>query len=145
MGTGEKQFKRWITSTAPTDWLVQTIETSTGSGVPDLFMCHNGHNLWTELKSTEDNKCYMRITQWYWFNRLLDKGGKGFLFIKRVKDKRVDVYDMSDIRGKISRCSLLIKSPDVVFPPTTQPVFSYKLGASDETFYQKLERILDEG
>lgn len=38
----EARFRRWLVKQAPKNSLIQTIETSTGTGVPDVFYCYQG-------------------------------------------------------------------------------------------------------
>ena len=141
--SGEKEFRKWITTTAPKDWMMQTIETSTGTGIPDLFYCVHGYQGWAELKSTASSHCYMRISQWPWFFRLTSRGGFAVLIIKRLKDKRIDMYLASHLtRLDASECEL--KGKDIYFPSDKiKPVFSYKLGSGNSKFYEKWQEIME--
>lgn len=141
--SGEKEFRKWVMTTAPKDWMLQTIETSTGTGIPDLFFCVKGYQGWVELKSTNSKDCYMRISQWRWFNRLCSRGGFALLMIKRIKDKRIDVYLASDLaRIEASECEL--KGADIHFPSDKiKPVFSYKLGSGNLNFYSKWKEVME--
>ena len=144
MGTGESQFRKWITATAPNAWLVQPIETSTGTGIPDLFICAHAWSFWVELKSTNAKNCYMRISQWRWFNKLNSRGGIGLLFIKRVKEKRIDVYKTDEITALDVQKECELKGNDISFPASIKPAFSYKLGTGNGTFYENVIQLLEE-
>lgn len=140
--SGEKEFKRWIVSNAPNDWLIQTIETATGSGVPDLFICINGNQGWAELKSTDSTRCYMRISQWRWFCKLISRGGSGLLLIKRLKRRCVDVYDARPLTRLSAGRDCVLRGDDIIFPSTIKPVVSYKLGTGGGEFYKNILEVL---
>lgn len=144
----EKEFKKWLTMNAPKDWMLQTIETSTGTGVPDLFFCVHGYQGWIELKSSSHNsKCYIRISQWRWLCKLVSRGGFALLLIKREKLKKVDVYLARDlVKYKELGADLpqLLKGSDIVFPSNIKPVFSYKLGTGNQVIYKGLIEIMED-
>ena len=137
----EKDFRRWITTNAPSDWLMQPIETATGNGVPDLFICHDGCSCWAELKSSASPHCYMRISQWRWFHKLTSRGGFALLIIKREKQKRVDVYKATDLT-RYNAADCILKGEDIIFPPNTKVSFSYKLGSGNKRFFEDLDNLL---
>lgn len=141
---GEKEFRKWIMTTAPKDWLLQTIETATGTGVPDLFFCCKGYSGWAELKSTNSQDCYMRISQWRWFNKLNSRGGYGLLMIKRLKDKVINVYDTSDLAKLSAATDCVLKGDDIVFPKNVKPAFSYKLGTGNSMFYKRWMEAMEQ-
>lgn len=137
--SGEKEFRRWIVQSASKDWLCQSIETSTGTGIPDLFICTHGYQCWAELKATEsDSRIYMRISQYRWFCRLISRGGYGLLLIKRTKTRRVDVYEAKVLTQFSASTDCELKGEDIVFPKELKPAFSYKLGTGNGMFYKKL-------
>lgn len=139
----EQTFRRWLVSNAPTDWLMQTIETSTGAGIPDVFACKDGNCAWLELKATTaPSKCYMRISQWVWFRLFCQRGGKGILLIKRENDRRIDGYKVHELVQSCGPEQCSISGKDITFPSETKPAFSYKLGTGNEMFYKKLEKLL---
>lgn len=139
----EKDFKSWILKNASQDWLLQTIETTTGSGVPDLFFCVDGYQGWIELKSSQSDHCYMRISQWRWFCKLTSRGGFGFLIIKREKLKRVDVYLARDLAECKAAEKGLLKGSDIIFPTSIKPAFTYKLGSGNSIFYKGLINLME--
>jgi hypothetical protein len=142
--SGEKEFRKWLTATAPKDWMVQTIETSTGTGIPDVFMCTDGFQFWSELKATNNKKCYMRISQWRWFCRLVSRGGFGLLMIKRLKEKRIDVYDARELTKFSAATDCVLSGQDITFPDSVKPIVTYKLGTGNGMFYKKLVEKLEE-
>lgn len=140
----EKEFKTWFVKGAGPEWLLQTVETSTGTGIPDVFMCVDGYQGWIELKSTTDKACYMRISQWRWFNRLVSRGGFGFLMIKRVKERRVDVYAVRDLVKLGPDSGGRLRGQDIIFPSEIKPAFSYILGTGNGMLYKKIINYLKE-
>lgn len=139
----EHEFRKWITSNADKDWLIQPIETMTGSGVPDLYMCLQGYQCWAELKATDSAKCYMRVSQWRWFAMLIRRGGFGILIIKRIKAKQIDVYIMSHIL-KVPPDKCILKGNDVIFPDSIRPAFTYYMGTGSRQFFAKLTRLFED-
>lgn len=51
---------------------VQKIESSTGSGIPDVFICLDGAVFWVELKAGRDS---LSVEQRAWMARYMDCGG----------------------------------------------------------------------
>ena len=127
----EARFRRWLVKQAPKNSLIQTIETSTGTGVPDVFYCYKGRPCWIELKDTEGAQCYMRTSQWIWFRKYLSSGGMGYLMIRR-KDKTVDVYDVK--RLLIAASIENIKGEHITFKKDNDPLFTHKLGTKNNIF-----------
>ena len=140
----EGTFKKWILQNAPKDWLIQTIETMTGSGVPDLFFCTKGYQGWMELKATpskQENLCYLRISQWRWFCKFISRGGFGFLIIKRDKLKRVDIYLASHLTHVDASRDCVLKGDDIIMPQSIKPVATYKLGSGNGLFFTRLTDV----
>lgn len=142
--SGEKEFKKWLTLNAPKDWMIQTIETSTGTGVPDIFVCVDGFQFWGELKAGTNKKCYMRISQWRWFCKLTSRGGYAVLMIKRLKEKRIDVYDGRELAKVQATSECVLKGQDITFPDTIKPFMTYTMGTGNGMFYKKLLQKLRE-
>jgi len=68
--TPEQKFKQWLIRNVLSEAHVQTIETSTGSGVPDTNACLHGKELWIEVKvATPTNLVLLRPYQWAWMQR----------------------------------------------------------------------------
>lgn len=63
----EKQFYEWILGNFP--WFFQRIETSTASGVPDIWACHKGHSIWIETKAEPLSSVKLRSFQFAWIVR----------------------------------------------------------------------------
>ena len=141
----EATFRRWLVANKPNKSLIQPIETSTGSGIPDLFYCCQHGSCWIELKETERTGCYMRVSQWLWFRKLRDARGKGFLIIKRTKKKpnTIDIYDVGAFL--ITKCNELRKGKivgkDIRFDKV-QPTVSIEVGSGHEHFYHTLHKLI---
>lgn len=133
----EAGFRRWLVKQAPKNSLIQTIETSTGTGVPDVFYCYEGRPCWIELKDTEGAQCYMRTSQWLWFRKYILAGGTGFLMIRR-KNKTIDVYDVQ--RLLIAASIENIKGEHMIFKEDNEPLFTHKLGTLDKIFEELKQR-----
>ena len=133
----EARFRRWLVKQAPKNSLIQTIETSTGTGVPDVFYCYKGRPCWIELKDTEGAQCYMRTSQWIWFRKYISSGGMGYLMIRR-KNKTVDVYDVK--RLLIAASIENIKGEHITFKEDNDPLFTHKLGTTNNIFTELEQR-----
>lgn len=133
----EARFRRWLVKQAPKNSLIQTIETSTGTGVPDVFYCYKGRPCWIELKDTEGAQCYMRTSQWIWFRKYILSGGMGYLMIRR-KNKTVDVYDVK--RLLIAASIENIKGEHITFKEDNDPLFTHKLGTTNNIFTELEQR-----
>lgn len=55
---------------------VQRLESSAGSGVPDLTICHRGVEVWAELKCDLDGMILLRREQYAWGMRRSTAGGR---------------------------------------------------------------------
>lgn len=133
----EARFRRWLVKQAPKNSLIQTIETSTGTGVPDVFYCYKGRPCWIELKDTEGAQCYMRTSQWIWFRKYILSGGMGYLMIRR-KNKTVDIYDVK--RLLIAASIENIKGEHITFKEDNDPLFTHKLGTTNNIFTELEQR-----
>lgn len=75
----EANFKSWFISGLPPGWHGQTIETTTGRGVPDVNVCGSADGKtvewWLELKAAHP-KPLMRPEQFAWMMRRSACGGR---------------------------------------------------------------------
>jgi hypothetical protein len=138
----ESDFRRWITKNKPKNSIIQTIETGTGSGVPDLFYCWNGRPCWIELKATQGRACYMRISQWRWFCNLAKAKGVGFLIIKRLKQKEIDIYDIKDLTTPEMAKKGKLVGQNIIFPEEIKPLTKVDIVSGHEYFYHILHLLL---
>jgi hypothetical protein len=67
MSTPESAFKtRVVKNLKKLGFFCQTIETTTGRGVPDVWVCHSGVSAWLECKAPKANKIELRKEQRAW-------------------------------------------------------------------------------
>lgn len=75
----EATFKSWFIGGLPPGWHGQTIETTTGRGVPDVNVCgsENGQTVewWLELKA-QHKQPLLRPEQFAWLTRRSNVGGR---------------------------------------------------------------------
>jgi Holliday junction resolvase len=72
----EKTFSKWlVTKLRAQGWDVQRIETSTGSGVPDINCCKNREEIWIETKCLNTVEAVLRPMQYAWLMRRQKAGG----------------------------------------------------------------------
>jgi Holliday junction resolvase len=63
----EAKFKAKLTKNLKKiGFFVQSVETSTGRGVPDLWVCHRGASMWIECKAPKGNQIELRKEQRTW-------------------------------------------------------------------------------
>src|SRR6266550_5439963 len=75
----ETQLNQWISS-ALHPAHVQRIETSTAAGVPDMNVCHEGHEFWIESKLYIPGRgVLLRKEQYAWGMRRATVGGRAFV------------------------------------------------------------------
>ena len=83
-GTDEHKFYMWLKQGLKVFACdIQRIETSTGSGVPDLNVCYEGKEVWVELKA---NNKLLRKEQHAWAMRRAHHYGRVFCLAK-IGDK----------------------------------------------------------
>lgn len=79
MAKPEANFKSWLVSGLPAGWHAQTVETTTGRGVPDLNICGSMKGktveMWLELKG-DHNRPMLRPEQFAWLMRRAAVGGR---------------------------------------------------------------------
>jgi hypothetical protein len=67
--TPETKFKSWLVAKLRDEGaFVQTIETTTGRGVPDLAVLYRGRTIWLELKASKGS-CIIRPEQYVWHRK----------------------------------------------------------------------------
>ena len=145
MSGDEARFRTWLTrSGRERGWVMQSIETNTAAGIPDVFFCIDGMSGWMELKVTDTKKHYMRVSQYNWFRRYVKVKGLGFLLIKRTEKDvllpAINVYNVADL-VKIPLDSCRLSGENVVFPADTQPIFSYKLREGTPYLFKTLQQL----
>jgi len=65
----ESRFKaRIINHLKKLGYYTQTIESTTGRGIPDIYICGRGIGAWIEVKAPTHNKVTLRPEQRVWLN-----------------------------------------------------------------------------
>lgn len=77
MHAPEKTLQRWFCNNAPGHWHIQSLESSTGLGIPDLVVTLPGRIFWLELKVNK-GRLHLRPAQWAWAQRNILAGGTVF-------------------------------------------------------------------
>lgn len=57
----------------------QRVEVTSGRGIPDVNLCHNGREFWIELKVAFRGTFYLRKEQYVWGMRRAHVGGYVFI------------------------------------------------------------------
>ena len=84
--TRDGDLARILRKHLPTiDW--QPIETrgSTGTGIPDLNYCDDGHEGWIELKKVRGNRVLLTPEQATWAHRRRRNGGRALVMARRQR------------------------------------------------------------
>ncbi len=75
----EANFKKWLIEGLPAGWHGQTIETTTGRGIPDVNLCGSADGktveFWLELKAMHEQPL-LRPEQFAWMMRRSAVGGR---------------------------------------------------------------------
>lgn len=85
----EATFAAWIRKN--TDWFTQRIETTTASGVPDIWMHHNHSYAWIELKANTRTNVQIRSSQYAWI-RAAQRRGIHVWVMNRSPDHEIQVW-----------------------------------------------------
>lgn len=99
----EAEFRSWLIENKPKHSVMVPIETTTATGVPDIFACYTGKSFWLECKSlVSPAVTYLRGTQYIFFKKLVEAGGKGkvltqFIIRPTQKAATIYIYDVEDI------------------------------------------------
>lgn len=95
--TPEAKFSRFIMQRVLAGTHAQRIETSTGSGIPDINVCYCGIELWIETKvATPTCRVLLRPFQWAWINRRVKELGRGYVVAEYLDTIRV--WAFRDVR-----------------------------------------------
>jgi hypothetical protein len=106
--THESDFRTWLTTAIRgADGFVQTIETTTKAGVPDLYFVLGGIDAWLELKVGHQSGPLIRKEQRIWGMKHAKSGGKSFFLYYNKTACRLMLYanpvDVVCVYGKYLR------------------------------------------
>ena len=99
----EALFRSWLVSNKPESAVMVPIETTTATGVPDIFACYSGKSFWFECKSLVfPALSYVRGTQYIFLKKLVEAGGNGkvitqYLNLTHGKPVSIQIYNAADI------------------------------------------------
>ena len=102
MTTAERRLAQWrhLAAARIEGLHLQRIESSTGSGIPDIEGCWNGASFWLELKAVDrlPVKAHSRLTttispaQINWLARRWSVGGRVFVLLRTGQSRRMRYY-----------------------------------------------------
>ena len=142
----EAEFRRWLIKNKPKQAIMTAIETSTQTGVPDIYACYNGFSSWLECKVIMNGSAKCRGTQYIYFKKLIAAGGHGKIVIQRLnstsyKPASIIIYDARKIAA-IPPDLFKKSGEDLIFPKNVEPWYTwyYSRNKQDaiEDLYQRL-------
>lgn len=77
----ESTFKNWTLRGLPKNWHAQTVETTTGRGIPDVNLCTPLGEVWIEFKA-DRIRPHLRPEQYAWIMRRNFCGGAAVVLHK---------------------------------------------------------------
>lgn len=103
-------------------WILQRIETSTGTGIPDCYFSYLNNQMWIETKTTEYVVSHEQLN-WAYANTLA--GGKTYL-VTRIKHTATTASNgpfspSTTVRNSVPYPTLL----ELLKTPSTQGIISY--------------------
>lgn len=124
MITEDKEIKFW-------HWLhnkllkekvdMQRIENTTGGGVPDVNMCHQGSEVWIELKVHVSGCVVLRKQQFAWLTRRAGHDGNCIVMALNPTNNEVEIWTPPfEVRcwGNNGKYVSLIGEPEYVYEKT---------------------------
>lgn len=142
----EADFRRWLIKNKPKQAVMTAIETSTQTGVPDIFSCFNSFQQWIECKVIITGLPRCRGTQYVYFKNLINAGGHGKIVIQRISNttyKPTSIY-IYDARKIVAIPPALFKrsGENLLFPKNIEPWYVWHYtknkNVNIEDLYQRL-------
>lgn len=126
----EGEFRQWLIKNKPKKAVMTAIETSTATGVPDLFCCYDGVMSWIECKIILAGAPRIRGTQYVYLKKLVAAGGIAKIVVQKLsnvtyKPSAIKVYDAADITA-IPVDMFKHQGQEMIFPPNTQPWYEWQ-------------------
>lgn len=117
-GKQEAEFRAWLIKNKPKNALMTAIETSTATGVPDIFCCHNGRSSWIECKVIARGAPRIRGTQYVYLKKLIAAGGHARIVVQRLSNKykpsSITIYDAAKVTA-VPPALFVARGQDMVF------------------------------
>lgn len=132
----EGEFRKWLIDNKPKKAVMTAIETSTATGVPDIFCCYDGFSSWIECKILLSGGPRIRGTQYTYMKKLIAAGGNAKIVIQKLsnvnyKPSSIKIYNAADIVA-IPVGMFKQIGQELMFPPGINPWY--------EWFYNKKRR-----
>jgi hypothetical protein len=116
--TYEQAFYTYLHKRTPGHF--QRIESSTGSGIPDIFACWKGRSIWIEAK-VGTNFPILRREQFAWGTRQTKNGGRVFVGFRRRLKKEILFYKFPLTVKKYGNKLKVTAEPYLVFREPLKP------------------------
>ena len=125
----EGEFRKWLIQNKPRKAIMTPIETSTASGVPDIFCCHSGVMTWLECKIATSGPPRIRGTQFSYLKKLSEAGGRAKIVVQRLspqtyKPVSIEVYESSHVTT-IPLGMFRASREELIFPPGMEPWYKW--------------------
>ena len=108
----KKNFVKWFKELYPSGH-IQLIESeATSAGVPDVNLCHNGIEVWVELKSGRLSTSSIKPGQYMWHTKRQRANGNTWV-VHRREDGFINLYSGARIKEFLTDPNKV--APDKVF------------------------------
>lgn len=126
----EGEFRKWLVKNKPKTAVITPIETSTATGVPDIYSCYQGHSQWLECKIAMNTPPRIRGTQYTYLRKLWEAGGHAKIVVQRLstrtyKPVKIEIYDAAMIVS-MPLGLFTVVGKEVIFPKDTTPWYTWK-------------------
>lgn len=123
----ESDFRRWLIQNKPKEAVMTPIETSTATGVPDIFCCYQGFSSWIECKTVLSSSPKFRGTQYIYLKKLIAAGGHAKVVVQRLstntyKPVSIWIYDAEQLVA-IPSGMYKTHGQDMIFPKSAEPYY----------------------
>jgi hypothetical protein len=121
MKNTEKLFWQWLHDNLPGHH--QRIENAIDRGTPDANICHDGHDIWLELKCAPFSNVQIRVEQRVWAMRRIMNKGKVLLLSRWQENIAIWNWRFSvEVEAAPERHMRIVALPQRV---VTQKLFSF--------------------
>ena len=137
----ESQLKQKVKNQFKSHAHVQSIETTTGNGVPDLNICMSRFDFWVELKVDTGKGTLLRKEQRVWMYERMKQGGTCFVLSYNIECGLVVIYSGVSrimVNNKKTVVPISCEKYSKYFKVTEQQFMVCKLNELYETFNQLL-------
>lgn len=111
----ESDFYKALRNALKNDFFMQRIETTTGAGVPDLFISnHSTFHAWIELKALPTPRPYIRPAQWAWMHNNPTFRGPVLILNRHPSSKLISCWqwhEQMQVRAATGNRVILLDDP----------------------------------